>query len=52
MLRHRARVLGKYGGIVHDALLQAHAVPVFEINGRNDQHARCGQIEEDRGGWS
>ena len=39
MLRHRRRVLGKHGGIFHGALLQAHAVPVFEINGRNDQHA-------------
>jgi len=35
---HRGRVFGENGGVFHQALTQANAVAVFEINRRNNQH--------------
>ena len=31
-------IVGKDGRVVHVALLQAHALSIFEVNGRDDQH--------------
>ena len=36
MSRHRGRVFGEHGDVVHIALTKAHAMTVFEINGRNN----------------
>ena len=36
--RHRGRVFGKYGRLVHIALFQAYAVTVFQVDGGNQQH--------------
>jgi hypothetical protein len=36
--RHVGGIFGKDGGKVHVALLKAHAVTVFEVDGRNEQH--------------
>ncbi len=37
---HLGRVFGKYRGLVHIALFQAHAMTVFQIDGRYEQHGR------------
>src|SRR5262249_24461372 len=37
-LRGRRRVVGEYSGLVHRALLQAHALAVLEVDRGNDQH--------------
>jgi hypothetical protein len=31
-------IFGKYSGEFHIALFEAHAVTVFEVDGRNEQH--------------
>ena len=36
---HGARVFGENGGILHDALLQAYALAVLQIDRRDYQHA-------------
>ena len=35
---HRRRIFGKNGRLVHIALLEAYALTVFKIDGRNEQH--------------
>ncbi len=36
--RHGGRVVGKHRGVVHVALLQAHAAPVLDVDRGDDQH--------------
>ena len=38
VLRHCRRVLGEHGDRLHVALLQAHAMAVLDVDGRNDLH--------------
>src|SRR5690606_7967049 len=37
---HGGGVFGKHGGLAQVALAQAHAMPVFEVDGGNEQHDR------------
>ena len=46
--RHRRRVLAEDRRIVHVALLQAHAVTVFQVDRRDQQHGRSDGGERDR----
>ena len=41
--RHRGGILGKHRGVFHEALFQAHAGAVFEINRGNNQHDELGK---------
>jgi len=38
--RHGSRVFAKGGGLFHVALLEAYAVTVLEVDGRDEQHGR------------
>ena len=38
-LRHFQRIVGENGFVFHAALAQAHAFPVLQVNGRDQQHA-------------
>ncbi len=44
VLSHGARILGEHRSLVHDALFQAHAMSVFQVNSRNKQHAAEGRM--------
>ena len=48
VLRHGSRIFGKHRGVLHDALLEAHAAAVLQVDGRDDQHAgRAGTADQD-----
>jgi hypothetical protein len=36
--RHLRGIFGKDGGLIHVALFQAHAMAVFEVDSRYEQH--------------
>eukprot|EP00952_Eustigmatos_sp_NYUAD-ZCMA_P000699 2875-Eustigmatos_ZCMA.PRE.1 len=40
MPRHGSGVFREYGGLIHIALFEAHALAVLEIDGGNEQHGR------------
>src|SRR5690606_5954804 len=43
LVGHGGGVFGKHGGLVQVALAQAHTLPVFEVDGGDEQHDRRGR---------
>jgi len=46
MPRHCGGIVREDGGLIHSSLLQAHAMAVLQVDGRNNQHARSDTGQE------